>query len=274
MLVATSTTADESDCRTVIPSRARDLGSRGEAPPQMLRRCGWLCMTLSEQRLWFFLLEALIQVVYPGGVASGDLRFFLLGAVRQNLLDDLQAPGAGGLLMRIISAPQQLIHPYDVTVPYAQGFVVRRLMNNQPIPILPIFQNIYPPTTPTPKRSYAFGKALRSAIESWDAHKRVPVIASAGMSHFIVDEEIDRLVLKALQEKDARTLCSLPKNRLLSAAAEIKGWVTLGGTVRPPGNGAYRLRAGVPHTRWHGWRMGLCPVAVITSSTCSSQSRK
>ena len=50
MLVATSTTADESDCRTVIPSRATDLGRRGEAPPQMLRRCGWLCMTLSEQR--------------------------------------------------------------------------------------------------------------------------------------------------------------------------------------------------------------------------------
>lgn len=57
------------------------------------------------------------------------------------------------------------------------------------------------------------------------------VIASAGMSRFIVDEEIDRLVLKALQEKDARTLCPMPKNRLLSAAAEIKGWVTLGGTV-------------------------------------------
>ena len=31
MLVATSTTADESDCRTVIPGRATDLG-RSPAP--------------------------------------------------------------------------------------------------------------------------------------------------------------------------------------------------------------------------------------------------
>ena len=75
MLVATSTTADESDCRTVIPSRARDLGRRGEAPPQMLRRCGWLCMTLSEQRRWFSLLEALNHKVARTHVISQCLKY-------------------------------------------------------------------------------------------------------------------------------------------------------------------------------------------------------
>ena len=36
--------------------------------------------------------EDLIQVVYPGSVAANYLGFFLLGAVRQNLFDDLPTP--------------------------------------------------------------------------------------------------------------------------------------------------------------------------------------
>ena len=67
MLVATSTTADESHCLTVIPSRARDLGRWGEAPPQMLRRCGWLCMTLSEQRRGLFIRGSYKPAKAPSG---------------------------------------------------------------------------------------------------------------------------------------------------------------------------------------------------------------
>jgi hypothetical protein len=44
----------------------------------------------------------LVKMVYPGSITVGDLGLLLFTAVRQNLLDDLPAPGEGGLDMGII----------------------------------------------------------------------------------------------------------------------------------------------------------------------------
>ena len=44
----------------------------------------------------------LVEMVYPGSIAAGDLDLLLFGAVRQNLLNDLPASGEGGLDMGII----------------------------------------------------------------------------------------------------------------------------------------------------------------------------
>src|SRR5262249_30902957 len=44
----------------------------------------------------------LIQMVYSGGIASGDLGLLLFSAARQDLLNDLVAPGEGGLDMGIV----------------------------------------------------------------------------------------------------------------------------------------------------------------------------
>ena len=95
------------------------------------------------------------------------------------------------------------------------GFVIKRIMHNMPMPIVPINQNTcYPPNQPMPRRSYALGQALRKAIESWDSDKKVAVIASGGLSHFVVDEEQDRGVLEALEKRDADYLCSRPRERM------------------------------------------------------------
>ena len=108
------------------------------------------------------------------------------------------------------------------------AYVVRRLMDNKPIPIVPINQNTcYPPNQPTPKRCYSFGKAIRAAVESWDNNKRVAILASGGLSHFVLDEEIDQQVIRGMREKNGEILCSLPKERLQSAASEIRNWITV-----------------------------------------------
>ena len=44
----------------------------------------------------------LIKMVYPSGIAAGDLGLLLFSAARQNLLNDLPAPGEGGFDMGII----------------------------------------------------------------------------------------------------------------------------------------------------------------------------
>jgi hypothetical protein len=41
-------------------------------------------------------------MVYPGSIASGDLGLLLFSAVLQNLLNNLPAPGEGGLDVGII----------------------------------------------------------------------------------------------------------------------------------------------------------------------------
>src|SRR5215207_5386176 len=122
--------------------------------------------------------------------------------------------------------------PREQGLPHGFAFIVKRFFNNQPRPILPVFQNTcYPPNQPTPKRSYQFGQAIARAVSAWDGPERVAIVASGGLSHFVVDEELDRCLLKALEAGDAQTLQSLPRERLYSATSESLNWVALGGAM-------------------------------------------
>jgi Catalytic LigB subunit of aromatic ring-opening dioxygenase len=121
---------------------------------------------------------------------------------------------------------------HDQGLPHGFAFVVKRLFDNQPRPILPVFQNTcYPPNAPSAKRSYQFGQAIAGAVRAWDGPERVAVVASGGLSHFVVDEEQDRRLLGALASKDAETLKGLPKERLFSATSESLNWVAVGGAM-------------------------------------------
>ena len=123
--------------------------------------------------------------------------------------------------------------PHEQGLPHAFSFVVKRLFDNQPGRLLPVFQNTcYPPNQPTPRRCYAMGEAIAAAVSAWAEPARVAVIASGGLSHFVVDEELDRMVLGALERKDSAALRSVPRHRLHSAGSEVLNWVTLGGAVQ------------------------------------------
>lgn len=120
--------------------------------------------------------------------------------------------------------------PRPMGLPHGFSFVVKRLFDNKPTPILPVIQNTcYPPNQVRPRRAYAFGQALSQAIRSWDSDARVAVVASGGLSHFVVDEEVDRTVLSALERKDADALRATPRNRLFSATSETLNWIAAGG---------------------------------------------
>ena len=121
---------------------------------------------------------------------------------------------------------------HDQGLPHGFAFIVKRLFNNQPRPIVPVFQNTcYPPNQPTAKRSYQFGQAIGAAIRDWPEPARVAVVASGGLSHFVVDEEQDHKLLAALEQKDASTLQGFPKERLFSATSESLNWVAVGGVM-------------------------------------------
>jgi hypothetical protein len=118
------------------------------------------------------------------------------------------------------------------TVGHAFTFVRRRIMREKTLPILPVTINTYfPPNQPTAARCYAFGKALRRAIESWDSTKSVAVIASGGLSHFVVDEELDRGILKAMRENDEQAIGSFGESLFQSGSSEIKNWISAAGAL-------------------------------------------
>lgn len=98
--------------------------------------------------------------------------------------------------------------------------------------IVPITINTcYPPNWISPRRAYALGKAVRRAVQEWDSDKTVTFAASGGLSHFVVDEEIDRLALKGMTEADGEILSTLPRIRLQSATTEILNWVSVAGAM-------------------------------------------
>jgi len=122
----------------------------------------------------------------------------------------------------------------DVGLGHAFTFVYRTIMPEGDIPLIPVNVNTgYPPNQPGPKRCYAFGRALRQAVDSWDPGKRVAIMASGGLSHVIIDEDLDHMVIDALMEDDAEQLCSLPIDRLnrASGTMEIRTWVAVGAAM-------------------------------------------
>ena len=115
---------------------------------------------------------------------------------------------------------------------HAYGFIVKRLFRGRRIPILPVLLNTYyPPNVPSAARCHDIGRALRSAIEASPADLRVAIIASGGLSHFVVDETLDRRVIDALSTGDAEALRTIPREALNSGSSEILNWVLAAGAL-------------------------------------------
>ena len=115
---------------------------------------------------------------------------------------------------------------------HAFGYVYNRLMTEGVIPAVPIMLNTYyPPNQPTPKRCYNLGQALKDAIESWPGDIRVGILASGGLSHFVVDEELDQAALAGMQAKSLEKLMALPREKINSGSSEIRNWIVVTGAT-------------------------------------------
>ena len=56
-------------------------------------------------------------------------------------------------------------------------------------------------------------------------------MASGGLSHIIMDEELDLVTVDALVHKDSERLCSLPREKMKGGTSEILNWVAVAGAV-------------------------------------------
>lgn len=115
---------------------------------------------------------------------------------------------------------------------HAFGFVHRRLMHAHVVPIVPVALNTYyPPNQPRPRRCWDLGRAIREAVRALPGLGRIGILASGGLSHFTVDEELDRKILDACRTGDAAALASVPMQKLNSGSSEIRNWITVAGAA-------------------------------------------
>ncbi|HLF77716.1 MAG TPA: hypothetical protein VJB57_09535 [Dehalococcoidia bacterium] len=140
--------------------------------------------------------------------------------------------------------------PRPLGVPHAIGLPMGRWFGGKKVPLVPISVNaLYPPNWISPHRAYALGRGIRRAIDSWDSDQRIAIGTSGGLSHFVIDEDLDRLSLKGLTEANGDILSSLPRHRLQSATSETIGWIIVAGVMGTPMDiityqPAYRTPAG------------------------------
>jgi hypothetical protein len=103
---------------------------------------------------------------------------------------------------------------------------------SESVPIVPVFLNAYyAPNQPSPGRCFSLGRALAAAIAAYPGDTRVGVLASGGLSHFVVDEAFDRAIVAALQRKDEAFFRNAPLHKLQAGSSEIRNWICMAGAV-------------------------------------------
>ena len=139
-----------------------------------------------------------------------------------------------GLIARHVDvgAASRVDDPSVAGFGHAFGFIYERLFRDRPVPMLPVLLNTYfPPNVMRADRAFRVGQMIRAAIEDSPDDARVAVIASGGLSHFVVDEDLDRRVLKGLAREHHALLCDIPPVALNSGSSEILNWIMTAGAV-------------------------------------------
>jgi len=133
--------------------------------------------------------------------------------------------------------------------------------------VVPLLVNCVQPPLPTMRRCVEWGQLLRTAIASFDAGKRIVVLATGGISHDIatprmgmVNEEFDRQFLANLENGNTAALVEHATAQVGEAgngAEEIRNWLMAhgaagGGTFEPLYYKAVsKWYTGIGLARWH-----------------------
>lgn len=118
---------------------------------------------------------------------------------------------------------------------HAFGRALDFLMPKEKFPIVPVMVNTYYPPAPSARRCLQFGKAIHAVIEKLPSDARVVLLASGGMSHFVIDESFDAAFIKALETRDEGYLSTIPASTLVAGTSELRNWIIAAGAMQ---NGA------------------------------------
>jgi len=164
-----------------------------------------------------------IDISMPGYIPPGGADYRGVPELGDRIVAQAIADAFDVTMLRKMPKPQ---------TPHAFGFVYRRIMRDRPVPSVPVLINtFFPPNQPSVERCYAFGKSILRAIEGWQSDLRVAVVASGGLTHFVIDEEVDQLFFEAMREGDMQRVAALGEAVFQDGTSEIKNWVPLAGMM-------------------------------------------
>ena len=164
-----------------------------------------------------------IDLSLPGYIPSGGAEYAGQPDLARAIIAQAMAEDFDVAAMKALPKPE---------TPHAFGFVYRRIMRDQPVPSVPVLVNtFYPPNQPRVRRCYDFGKAVLRGIQNWESDARVAVFASGGLTHFVIDEAVDRLFFDAIAARDIARVAELGEAVFQDGTSEIKNWVPLAGMM-------------------------------------------
>ena len=147
--------------------------------------------------------------VYPGASALAD---HILDALRDEDWDLAQSDTTPS------GAPRG-------GIPHAYGFFYHTILRDRTPPSVPVILNVhFPHNGPKNARCLELGRAIARAIRSFDGVRRVALMASGGLTHFVIDEDFDQRVIAAMKTGDEDALAKLPETYFKVGTAEIKNW--------------------------------------------------
>ena len=120
---------------------------------------------------------------------------------------------------------------YHAGLGHAFGRVLNFLMPEADRAIIPVMVNTYFPPAPSAKRCFQFGAALGRSIAASTNAERVVMIASGGLSHTLIDENLDQDFIAALVAQDADYLMAIPDDVLTAGTSEIRNWIAVAGAA-------------------------------------------
>jgi 3-O-methylgallate 3,4-dioxygenase len=162
-------------------------------------------------------LPPVIELSVPGYIPRGGAEYAGQPDLAQSIIRQAMADEFDVAAMKSLPKPE---------TPHAFGFVYRQIMRDNPVPSVPVLVNtFYPPNQPSIRRCYDFGKSVLRGIRNWQSDARVAVIASGGLTHFAIDEQVDQIFFDALRDRDISRVAELGEAVFQDGTSELKNWV-------------------------------------------------
>jgi 3-O-methylgallate 3,4-dioxygenase len=139
---------------------------------------------------------------------------------------------------------------YDGGLGHAFARALKFLTPDASRRIIPVMVNTYYPPAPSARRCAQFGVALAKLVDRFPSANRVVVIASGGLSHTKIDEQLDERFIRALQHNDTDYMSAIPASVLVEGTSEIRNWIVTAAAANCSGTMVdyfplYRTRTGV-----------------------------
>src|ERR1051325_11339661 len=124
---------------------------------------------------------------------------------------------------------------YDGGLGHAFALVLKFLTPRADPLVIPVMVNTYYPPAPSAQRCVNFGRAVARVLRQIPGTERVAIVASGGLSHTKIDEQLDAGFIQALKQNDSNYMAGMRAADLVEGTSEIRNWIVTAAAADRPG---------------------------------------